>query len=138
MKRRKWIPREEWLAQYDDPLWQKKRLKIMEYARFRCQGCGTRKEKLNVHHSYYLPGKKVWQHPDCSLLCLCWLCHQKLHGITDSQIEPPKVVPRTVEEQFQQFVESELAAQKTDPPKPASDELATSKFSVIFDMLGKL
>lgn len=75
----KYIPREEWLELYKHPLWQKKRLEIMEYAEFQCQGCGTKDLTLHVHHARYKPGKKPWQYPNGWLTCMCEVCHGRLH-----------------------------------------------------------
>lgn len=62
-----------------DPRWQKKRLKVMEHAKFRCQICGAKDQTLHVHHSYYTRGKEPWQYPDGALICICHECHRKLH-----------------------------------------------------------
>ena len=34
---------------------------------------------LNVHHSYYIRGKKPWEYPDDALVTLCEDCHKKRH-----------------------------------------------------------
>lgn len=62
-----------------DPRWQKKRLKVMEYAKWRCQICGTKDNTLHCHHSYYTRGKEPWQYPDGSIICICERCHEKIH-----------------------------------------------------------
>lgn len=62
-----------------DPRWQKMRLKVMEYAKFRCQICGAKERTLHVHHSYYAKGKEPWEYPAGSLICVCEVCHEKLH-----------------------------------------------------------
>src|SRR5437016_1991470 len=63
------------------PKWQKKRLKIVEAAGFKCQECGADDVILNVHHSYYKNGRAVWDYPDESLKCLCENCHKKIQEI---------------------------------------------------------
>lgn len=63
-----------------DPRWQKKRLKIMEYANWRCQICGGKDRTLHCHHSYYTRGKQPWQYPDGSIICICETCHEKIHA----------------------------------------------------------
>src|SRR5215831_14050273 len=65
------------------PKWQKKRLKIMEAAGFKCQNCGTDDVTLNVHHSYYEKGHAPWEYPDESLKCLCENCHKRIEDIQD-------------------------------------------------------
>lgn len=56
--------------------WQKKRLEVLQEARWRCRECGGEKdENLQVHHVMYLPGRDPWDYPDHLLLCLCDYCH---------------------------------------------------------------
>lgn len=72
-----------------DPRWQKKRLKILEYAEWRCQICGAKNRTLHVHHSYYLRGKEPWQYPDGSLIAACEQCHEKIHPEKRKAPAPP-------------------------------------------------
>ncbi len=65
------------------PLWQQKRLKIMEYAGFQCENCGTNEVTLNVHHKYYTKNAKPWEYPDEALSCLCEPCHEKHHKFAE-------------------------------------------------------
>lgn len=71
-----------------DPRWQKKRLKVLEYAQWRCQICGSKSKTLHVHHSYYLRGKEPWQYPDGSLISVCNDCHDKIHP--EKKKSPPQ------------------------------------------------
>lgn len=73
------------------PLWQKKRLRILEYAGWRCQICGIKSQTipLHCHHAYYRKGKAPWQYPDGAIICICEPCHEKIHG-KRKQIEPTK------------------------------------------------
>ena len=57
------------------PNWQKKRLEVMQLARFACAECEATDQTLNVHHSYYEKGKAPWEYPIDSLHCLCENCH---------------------------------------------------------------
>lgn len=34
---------------------------------------------LNIHHKYYVEGKKPWEYPNDALVTLCEDCHQKIH-----------------------------------------------------------
>ncbi len=34
---------------------------------------------LNIHHNYYLLGKRPWEYNDDVLITLCSQCHQKRH-----------------------------------------------------------
>lgn len=72
-----------------DPRWQKKRLKVMEYANWRCQICGTKDNTLHCHHSYYTRGKQPWQYPDGAIICICQRCHEKIHGKKKEQEPGP-------------------------------------------------
>ena len=63
-----------------DPKWEKRRIEILEYAQWRCQLCGNKKEELHVHHSYYEKGKTPWDYPNSALIALCHTCHaEKTH-----------------------------------------------------------
>jgi hypothetical protein len=59
-----------------DPRWQKKRLEIMQRDEFSCQNCGDGESILNVHHKYYVSGKKPWEYDNVSLITLCEDCHE--------------------------------------------------------------
>lgn len=59
------------------PLWQKKRLQILERSGFCCEVCGEEEKMLSVHHGYYEKGLKPWEYPDESLHCLCEKCHRE-------------------------------------------------------------
>ena len=61
------------------PLWQKKRLQIMERDAFACIECEEKEKTLNVHHSYYITGRKPWEYPNWSLVTLCEDCHKFKH-----------------------------------------------------------
>lgn len=58
------------------PLWQKKRLKILERDDFTCQHCGCKKRELQVHHRVYHKGVKPWEYDDNELITLCNQCHE--------------------------------------------------------------
>lgn len=64
------------------PKWQRKRLEIMERAKFACEACEGAETTLNVHHTYYEKGRKPWEYPNESLKCLCADCHAELHDTT--------------------------------------------------------
>lgn len=63
-----------------DPRWQKKRLQVLNHAKFRCQLCGSKDRTLHVHHSYYLRGKEPWEYPTGSMVSLCEKCHEAVEG----------------------------------------------------------
>jgi hypothetical protein len=61
--------------QLQDPRWQKRRLEIMARDKFTCCQCANDEETLNVHHRWYIGGRKVWEYPDIALVTLCEGCH---------------------------------------------------------------
>lgn len=107
-----------------DPRWQKKRLKIMEYAKFRCQMCGAKDRTLHVHHSYYVRNKAPWQYPDGSLICICEDCHGIIHPQKKKEIynPAPQYTPEEIEEMN----------------KPVADEGLKDRFGSIFAALGRV
>ena len=58
------------------PLWQKKRLKILERDDFTCQHCGSKERELQVHHRVYHKGAMPWEYDDSELITLCNQCHE--------------------------------------------------------------
>lgn len=41
---------------------------------------------LNVHHTYYIEGKKPWEYEDSALVTLCENCHKKRHEETPTPV----------------------------------------------------
>ena len=72
--------------QLRDPLWQKKRLTILERDNFRCSLCGDDRTNLQIHHKKYINGLMPWEYPDETLATLCNCCHafvelnKRIHG----------------------------------------------------------
>lgn len=62
--------------QIKSPLWQKKRLEIMEKDNFTCQICGDKETTLNVHHLHYKQGNLIHEYDDKCLITLCENCHK--------------------------------------------------------------
>lgn len=58
------------------PLWQRKRLEVLEAHQFTCECCQSKDKTLHVHHGYYEKGCMPWEYPNESLHCLCEDCHQ--------------------------------------------------------------
>lgn len=101
-----------YIEKLKDPRWQKKRLKVMDYAEWRCQLCGNGEETLHVHHSYYERRKLPWEYPDGSLIALCATCHGKQHPekqskeVLPTQENPPEDERETTKEEIAaQFAE---------------------------------
>lgn len=62
---------------FNDPRWQKKRLKIFERDCFSCSLCGESGSTLSVHHGFYEFGMDPWDYPDGSLHTVCQACHEQ-------------------------------------------------------------
>ena len=62
-----------------DPRWQRRRLDVLNAANWQCQDaeCGRRDFPLEVHHCYYIYGRKPWDYPPDAFLSLCEDCHKK-------------------------------------------------------------
>jgi 5-methylcytosine-specific restriction endonuclease McrA len=83
-----------------DPRWQKKRLEIMERAGWKCELCGNRTLTLHVHHTRYDRRRKPWQYENRELLCICEVCHGKLHGLYERPVpeeNPTEQAPERLE-----------------------------------------
>ena len=112
--------------QYKDPRWQKKRLEIMERDEFTCKGCGDMESTLNVHHSYYLKGNKVWDYQNWMLVTLCEKCHQRFHkqidmikeaivdGLINNDTIPFDFLTHTSELLFTRGIEDQFTKLATD------------------------
>ena len=62
--------------------WQKRKFEVVEKANWTCEDCGAGKEKqLQVHHTAYIADKKIWEHGDAFLMCLCDTCHKSRQAI---------------------------------------------------------
>lgn len=66
--------------QLKHPLWQKKRLEVMERNGFRCEKCEREDDQLNIHHPFYKRGAMLWQYEPEELMCLCAACHKDEHA----------------------------------------------------------
>ena len=69
--------REEYLAKFKDPRWQKMRLEVFERDLFSCQICYSDEDTLHVHHRYYEYGNEPWDYPLEALVTLCEECHKE-------------------------------------------------------------
>lgn len=65
------------------PLWQKKRLEIMQRDEFSCIGCNDDKSKLNVHHKHYKSNTEIWDYDNGNFITLCDKCHLLIHELHD-------------------------------------------------------
>lgn len=69
---------------YSDKLkdlrWQKKRLEILEAAKWQCEDCGKGEADgitLHVHHCHYERGKEPWEYSRNELMAVCEACHDR-------------------------------------------------------------
>jgi hypothetical protein len=73
------MTKEEYSKQLSNSRWFRKRNKILARDKYQCQICKS-KDQLNVHHLYYVRGKKAWEYPHDALITWCSLCHEKWHS----------------------------------------------------------
>jgi hypothetical protein len=57
------------------PLWQKKRLQILQRDEFACRECGDANTELHIHHLKYKKSRNPWDYENEDLLTLCKNCH---------------------------------------------------------------
>ena len=68
-------------AQYRvQPEWQARRTATLARAGYRCQTCGERDARLDVHHNSY---EKYGDESTFDLVVLCDQCHKLFHGIVE-------------------------------------------------------
>ena len=67
-----------------DPLWQKKRVEILQRDNFTCQLCGDTRTTLQVHHEKYKGNP--WDIPSEHLKTLCAHCHDVIHKLPQFKI----------------------------------------------------
>lgn len=77
----------DYLEQYKDPRWQKKRLEILERDNWECLICGTKDKTLHVHHTFYKRGAKVWEAKNKWLKTLCEDCHEEEPALIKTMID---------------------------------------------------
>lgn len=65
------------------PNWQRLRLKMLDGAGWRCQGCGDKETTLHVHHKRYIKGRMAWEYEDSNFAVLCDPCHSAAHEDMD-------------------------------------------------------
>jgi hypothetical protein len=70
------MKRMTYAEQLKHPKWQKKRLRVLERADFKCQSCLETDKTLHVHHKLYRKGAMAWEYDDNDLAVLCETCHQ--------------------------------------------------------------
>lgn len=66
------------------PLWQRKRLEVLEGAQWMCQSCFANDQTLHVHHKRYVKGRMAWEYTVSELAALCEPCHQEAHHYSEA------------------------------------------------------
>lgn len=69
--------------QMKHPLWQKKRLEVLEANEYTCQNCDDKETTLHVHHPFYKRGAMIWDYAKEELECLCEKCHKDAHALDE-------------------------------------------------------
>lgn len=77
-----------------NPLWQKRRLDILERASWSCELCRDSKSPLHVHHLEYKQSREPWEYEDDELVVLCDECHKTVH-VAGFSGEAVKMLVRT-------------------------------------------
>jgi predicted transposase YdaD len=62
--------------QLQHPLWQRKRLEILQRDNFTCLNCKETEVQLQIHHLIYIKDLHAWEYPNSLLLTLCKDCHE--------------------------------------------------------------
>lgn len=72
------MTKQNYAEKLQNPLWQRKRLEILQRDNFRCTevGCFDDKTTLHIHHLDYIKGAEPWEYPDEYLTTLCKNCHE--------------------------------------------------------------
>lgn len=65
--------------QLKHPNWQRKRLEMLEAAKWECTKCGDKETTLHVHHRKYVKGRMAWEYEARELAVLCENCHEDEH-----------------------------------------------------------
>jgi len=68
------------------PLWQRRRLEMLDAADWKCSCCNAADQQLHVHHRQYFKSRSAWEYSNAELQVLCKDCHERLH-VVDEQIK---------------------------------------------------
>lgn len=118
-------------AQYKHPLWQKRRLDVLEKAEFACSCCGDTDSQLHVHHRQYFKDRKIWEYGDDELEVLCEACHEEAH----QSLDIIKSLLSTLSAQGLNDVAALIAGYRSSVSGPAQREDGPSAtFNAVFQM----
>jgi len=108
------------------PEWKTFRNRTIEQRGTKCQNCSATRN-LQVHHRYYLPGRRVWEYGLEDLLVLCRLCHLLIHdrqvqALDRAYMDICNEHLRKVESQIWSELKAWMEAQAGDDPVRYYDE----------------
>ena len=72
------------------PLWQRKRLQILQRDDWRCCICHRADKNLQVHHLIYSK-REPWEYPDEMFQSLCEDCHAVRQEHTDKAVDAIRI-----------------------------------------------
>ena len=77
----------QYARQYLEKEWIELRNEIIKRDENKCQDCleWVTENTANVHHTYYVANRKVWEYPKDTLITLCKKCHKKRHKECDTK-----------------------------------------------------
>jgi len=78
------------------PIWQKRRLQILERDGWRCRSCHTTEKNLQVHHLVYSRHTNPWDYPEYCYQTLCEDCHQQRQELTDKSVNALRIAIKDV------------------------------------------
>lgn len=71
-----------------NPLWQKKRLDILNRDEWTCLLCFDKQTELQIHHQEYIKGKEPWEYEDSNFKTYCKHCHCVVEEFKDKKLTP--------------------------------------------------
>lgn len=112
-----------------DPRWQKRRLEIMDRAKFACEKCFAADKTLNVHHALYRKGADPWDYADGELQCLCEDCHEQTHIVRTAIDEALARVPE-YHEQILGYIEGLTILREGPLTDPTPVDVRDAEYSM--------
>jgi len=67
-------------AQYKTEEWRNFSREVKSARGKFCQSCRRQDVILHAHHSFYVPGRKLWEYEQQDMVVLCEGCHRELHA----------------------------------------------------------
>jgi formate-dependent nitrite reductase cytochrome c552 subunit len=83
------------------PLWQQRRMTILNRDQFTCQKCGDKETNLHVHHKKY--SGEPWEAPDNDLETLCKDCHKVITVINRGISGEVKSILKVTRSEFEKM-----------------------------------